>query len=109
MADEIMSPGELSRNVRKHRKDLYEWDGPENPPITHRLATLEEHNKKVADDLYDKESGLVPMLRDFFAVLGEREKQKSSQLSKYMALIAVAALLAPILWDTAKHMFGWFK
>lgn len=104
-----MSPAELSRNVRKHRKDLYEWDGPENPPITHRLATLEEHNKKVADDLYDKESGLVPMLRDFFAVLGEREKQKSSLMAKYALIIAAITVAAPIMWDYMKHTFGWLK
>ena len=101
-----MSPTDLTRKVRKHHKDLYEWDGPENPPITHRLATLEEHNKKVADDLYDKESGLVPMLRDFFAVLGEREKRKSGLLAFYMALIATAALLAPWIHDGLKVVFG---
>ncbi len=100
---------ELSRNVRKHRRDLYEWDGPDNPPITHRLATLEEHNKTVTGDLYDKQTGLVPLLRSFFAVLEEREKAKSSQLARHMALIAFAALFAPVLWDLVKHMFGWLK
>jgi hypothetical protein len=109
VGEELMSHSELSRNVRKHRRDLYEWDGPENPPITHRLATLEEHNRTVADDLYDKKTGLVPLLRSFFAVLEEREKAKSNQLARYMAMIAIAALLSPILWDTAKHIFGWFK
>lgn len=108
MSEELMTLGELSRSVRKHRRDLYEGAGPENPPITQRLASLEDHNRRVAEDLYDRESGLVPMLRAFFAVLAEREKQKSNQLARYMAVIALVGLLSPIMWDVMKHAFGWF-
>jgi hypothetical protein len=101
-----MSMGEVTRMIRYHDKDLYLGDGPGNPPITQRLKSLEDHNAMVAADLYDRESGLVPMLRSFFAVLGDREKKKDGKLARYMVIISLAALLAPWIHDIMKATFG---
>jgi len=102
-----MSMRELTRMVCRHDKDMYRGNG--KPGITTRLATLEDYMDRTDGDLYDKESGLVPKLTEFFAVLGEREKQSSRKMALYMAFIAFIAIAVPISWDLMKHAFGWMR
>jgi len=45
------SDGELARKVSKMYVDMYEGQGRENPPITSRLALLEESVDKINSNL----------------------------------------------------------
>jgi hypothetical protein len=104
-----MTIPELSSTVRKHHRDLYEWEGAANPPLTWRTAQLEEHKQKIVAELYDQDHGIVPLFRTFLAVQSVQKTEAGKTMGRYMAGIALAAVAAPILWDTIKHAAGWWK
>lgn len=107
MAEE-MSIADLTYQTRKHKRDLYEWPTQSDPPITHRLAVIEKHNKEVDVDLYDANHGLVPLMRAFFTIQEEKKSESGKQVAKWGRIIAVCAIFSPIVWAGIEHLL-WGK
>jgi hypothetical protein len=92
---------ELIRTVRGHDRDLYKGNG--KAALFVRVTELETYRERTEADLYDPETGAIPKLKDFFAVLVERERRASTTTKVYVALVAVI----PIMYDVLSHYAGW--
>lgn len=103
----VMSLPEITRMLRYHDKDLYRGNG--KPGITQRLTDLETYKERNESDCYDYDHGIIPKLKDFFAVQEERESKQEHSMTRLMAAMAAIAIGCPILWDVVKHWAGWLK
>lgn len=75
--------------------------------IGERLARLETWQEDMDHLLKGNgQPGLLKQVSDYFAVQADKEKREKDSQFRTTVMISVLVIVAPILWEAAKHAIG---